>query len=349
MSQSIVVKSFAELANLFPEDDVQSFDESADALPSLTSAVGRSDSGIDLSELVEELDAARVTLARMIVKDQEERATALRDLERYDTLARQQEEAEFARDRASQIRREAEAFISRAYSEEARAEAARIAGAARKAEELALKRAEAWQNEAERLAMELDLERLLLERQRQEEAEKAKAAATETAERLSGALVRAKAALDAGQFEEARRALEKVGSDNPNNPEIASLIAIITQRECAVKISEAEEVLWLARREFRHDPAGVIARLEALDVDGLSEPLARQIFGEWARACSRLCRARGLVAPLRYAPDPGRGAVLARESADTSYVVVSSLGMGAAWRPGKVVDDRNVRRARPLR
>jgi hypothetical protein len=55
-----------------------------------------------------------------------------------------------------------------------------------------------------------------------------------------------------------------------------------------------------------------VARLEAIDVDGLPEDVARQVFGEWARTCARLCRERGIAEPLRYAPDPGRGAVIAR-------------------------------------
>lgn len=92
-----------------------------------------------------------------------------------------------------------------------------------------------------------------------------------------------------------------------------------------------------------------MGRLAALDVDGLPDPLSRQVFGEWARACARLCRERGLVEPLRYAPDPGRGAVIARESPDGSYVVVSALGMGPGWQVGSVVAERQVRRARPLR
>jgi hypothetical protein len=138
-------------------------------------------------------------------------------------------------------------------------------------------------------------------------------------------------------------------TEDPDNPEVASLREIIARRELAVKVGAAEEAIQAARREHRRDPAGVAARLAALDLEGLDFDLRRQVFGEWARACSRLCRHRGLVEPLRYAPDPGRGAVLARETAESSYVVVSALGMGPAWREGDEVDERQVRRARPLR
>src|SRR5439155_5180793 len=115
------------------------------------------------------------------------------------------------------------------------------------------------------------------------------------------------------------------------------------------KVAAAESAIQAARRDYRRDPVGVAIRLAELDLDGLPFDHRRQVFGEWARACSRLCRARDLVAPLRYAPDPGKGAILARESADSAYVVVSSLGMGPAWQQGEVVDERQVRRARPLR
>lgn len=72
-------------------------------------------------------------------------------------------------------------------------------------------------------------------------------------------------------------------------------------------------------------------------------------FGEWARACARLCRERGLSEPLRYAPDPGRGAVIAREEPDGAYAVLSALGMGPGWETGRPVGAGQVRRARPLR
>ena len=69
----------------------------------------------------------------------------------------------------------------------------------------------------------------------------------------------------------------------------------------------------------------------------------------WARACSRLCRERGVIVTLRYAPEPGRGAVLAREEPGGSYVVVSALGLSPDWQNGSVVGERQVQRARPLR
>ena len=88
--------------------------------------------------------------------------------------------------------------------------------------------------------------------------------------------------------------------------------------------------------------------MEALDLGGLSEHVLQQITGLWTAACARLCRQRGSAEPrLRYLPDPGVGVIVAREAAGQPYVVVSALG--AHFQPGAPVDERFVRRARPLR
>ncbi len=347
MSQSIVVKSFAELAEVLKLEDLP--EGSTTAAEEVIAQPAPESPTTDLADLLAELETASATLAAVARRDQEARALALHDLEQYDALVARQREAESAHRRARQVRLESEALIAAAFAEEARIAAERAATVAARTEAAAETLADRYRQEAEQLEAQLDLERLLAERRRQEEAEKAKAAEAETARRLSGAIARAKSALEAGRFEEAKGLLGALGSEFPGNPEINSLNIMIAQRELAVKMSAAEEVLWAARRELRHDPAGTVARLETLDVEGLPEDLARQLFGEWARACSRLCRDREIAEPLRYAPDPGRGAVIARESQDGSYVVVSALGMGPAWQTGSIVGERQVRRARPLR
>lgn len=346
MSQSVVLKSFAELEAFFPAGDPVAGRTSQKVDELGPDAQGTAS---DLSALLWELETAGTALARIIVRDQEERALAARDLERYDALVAQQREAEHACERAGQIRREAEAFAELAYAEDARAEAARIVAIAQTAEDVAIQHVTRWREEAERLAGELNLERLLAVRRRQEEIEKEKAAAAERARRLSEVLARAKSALEAGQLAEAHGLLALVSTEDPDNPEIASLQEIIARRELAVKVAAAEGAIQAARRDHRHDPAGVVAHLITLDVDGLPHELSRQVFGEWARACRRLCHAQNLVEPLRYAPDPGRGAILAKECADRDYVIVSTLGLGPEWEVGRAVAARIVERARPLR
>lgn len=345
MSQSITLKSFAELGEALNIEDLPADQEEApvEEAASTTPATCTP----NLKDLLAELEAAGATLATIARRDEEARSVALRDLERYDALIARQHEAEEAQQRASQVRREAEALSEEAFAEEARARAAEIVRIAVEAEVAALDTAMLWKREAEQLAAQLDLERVLAERRRQEEAEKAKVAAAEKARRLAGILAQARAALDAGRFEEAEGLLGSVTRDHPSNPEISSLKTIIAQRALSVKVNVAEEVLWQARRTYRHDSAAAVACLEVLDVDGLPEGLARQIFGEWARACSRLCRERGIPQPLRYAPEPGRGAVIVPAENGEGYTVVSSLGLG--WAAGSAVSERIARRSRPLR
>jgi hypothetical protein len=347
MSRSIVLKSFAELANVLDFDALP--DGPTDAVAEGTAPSVPAEPAADLAGLLAELEVASATLTTVARQDQETRTLALRDLAQYDALVAEQREAEHAHERARQVWREAEALAAGAFAAEARAAAERVVELAGKAEAAAATLVEQRRREAERLAAQLDLERLLAERQRQEAAEKAKAAEAERAERLSGALTRAKAALEAGRLEEAEAVLGPVATENPDHAEVASLLKIMAQRARIVKSAAAEDALWAARREWRRDPATAVARLGALDVEDLPDPLARQVFGIWAQACGRLCRDRGLAEPLRYAPDPGRGAILAREGPDAPYSVVSALGMGAGWQPGSAVGERQLRRARPLR
>jgi hypothetical protein len=348
MSRSIVVKSFAELAELLNVDEPAEGpapETPETALPRATQEMAP----FDLGALLAELEEASASLAAVARRDQEARVAALRELEEYDSLVARQREAERARDRAGQVRLEAETLARSAFAGEARASAGRAAEVAARTEAAATALAEQWRKEAASLASLLDLERLLAERRKQEEAEKAKAAEAEAAGRLSGALARAREALEAGRFEEAKGLMEAAERQFPSNPELISLKGMIARREMGVKTSTAEETLWTARREHRRDPGAVVARLESVDTEGLPDDLSRQLFGEWARACARLCRERGVEEPLRYAPDPGRGAVIARESPGGEYVVVSALGMGESWRAGSKVRGYQVRRARPLR
>ena len=344
---SIVVKSFSELADILDLDILP--EEPAVPVPEETQPNPTGEPAGDLASLLAELESASATLASVSRRDQETRAAALRDLEQYDALVAQQRQAEQAVERASQVRREAEALVANAFAEEALAAATHVAALASKAEAGANALAEQRRLDAERLATELDLERLLADRRRHEDAENAKAAAAEQAGRLSGALARARSALEAGRCEEAQAVLGPVADENPDNADIASLLNMIIQREVAVKVTAAEDALWLARRAWRRDPEAAVSQLAALDVVGLPEDVGRQVFGTWAQACARLCRQRGFGEPLRYAPNPGCGAVLAREQPGAPYTVVSALGLDVDWQPGTPVGERQVQRARPLR
>jgi len=348
MSETTMLKSFAELADALDVMELPDVTDEVTVEPA-TPVVELVDPLLDLEALFAGLQQAGATLAAITRRDQETRALARRDLERHDAVVAEQRQAEEVQGRARQIRQEAESLAEQAFAEEARAAAGRVFEIALQAETAAGRIAEQRRDDAERLAGELDLERLLVERLRAEAAEHAKAAEAERAGRLAGALAEAKSALTAGRFEEAKALLGTIATENPDSAEIASLVESMRRQELLVKVNAAEEVLWLSRREGRRDPAPAVEHLEALDVDGLPDELSRQVFGEWARACSRICRERGLFEPLRYAPDPGRGAVIARGAPDDPYVVISALGLGPAWQKGSPVSERELRRARPLR
>lgn len=312
---------------------------------------GVDDAAPDLTALLADLDTAVTTLAAIARQDGAVRETALEGLTRYDTLVAAQRDAEAAHERAQQVRRDAETVVAGAFTDEARAAATDITRLAMRAERAAAHAIEEQRRAVEYAAAQPNVARLLAERRRQEEeaAAKARAAAAERAGRLAAAIASIQKSIDAGRFEEARVLLGAATNEFPDNAEIASLQTMIARREFAVKTLAAEEALWAARREHRRQPAEAVARLEALDVEGLPQPLASQIFGEWARACARLCRERGIDAPLRYAPHQGRGAVLAPTSTGDSYTVVSALGMEARWRPGSLIPACQARGARPLR
>mgnify|MGYP001236564503 CR=1 FL=1 len=297
----------------------------------------------ELAELLAQLQSAGATLATVILRDQESKALALTELDRYEALLAQCRQAEAAAERACRIAADAEAIAANAFAEEAREAAQQVNTVATEAENQARQLLQATREEADSLAEHLDLDRLRAERQRQNE----RAAESERARRLSDALRRARAALDAGRFEEAKAVLGPAGNENPDSAEIASLLDSIAQGELAVKAAQTEDVLHQALFEYRQDAASALARLEALDVDGLPEALAKQVFGGWARVCAWRCKELGLE-PLRFAPFPGRGAVIAREEADAPHTVFSALGMGPRWSKGSTVSDSAVQRSRPL-
>ena len=347
MSQRVVLKSFADLALVLQLEDTPPTPGEETSPPN--NARGESVETPDLGRLLAELNAASATLADIARRDEEHRATALRDLEQYDALVAAQQEGEQARARAEQVRRGAEALAQTGFIPEARDTAARVAESARQIELAAARWVETQRTQIEALGVRLDLERLLAERRRHEEAQRARAEAAERAHRVASAVSAAQAALTVGHWEEARAVLAPVACEARDVPEVKELRQRIAQREFAARVTHADEALWAARREFRRDPTAALTRLESLDVDGLPEALSRQIFGTWARACARLCQERQMDRPLRYAPDPGRGVVMAHQTTTDTYVVVSALGMGDGWHVGDVVSQRIVERARPLR
>src|SRR5512142_1600866 len=103
MSRSIVVKSFAELAEVLNLDDLPA-GPAPEAADSATQSVEPQSAVPDLASLLAELEEASATLAAITRRDQEARASALRDLEQYDALIARQREAEEALSHARKVR-----------------------------------------------------------------------------------------------------------------------------------------------------------------------------------------------------------------------------------------------------
>lgn len=302
----------------------------------------------DLATLVDRLASAGAALASLLRADEEARAAAADLMARYEAAMDERRRAEAALGHARQVRAQAEALATGAFVDDNRAAAAEVLDVAALAEAEAERAMAARGREAEALATDPAIARLLDERRREERRRETEAAAADRARRLREGLAAAERSLAAGRLKEAGALLGSLAKEHPDSPDVSSLQSIIARRAQAVKCSAADDALRLARRAYRQAPRDAIARLEALDLAGLPEHLRHQIAGLWAAACARLCRERGAEEPrLRYVPQPGVGVVLAREAAGRPYVVVSALG--APFAAGAPVDDGFARRARPLR
>ena len=347
MTQKTAIKSFAELADIFAEDEllvVTDPEKNGRVTPVIAS-----EETPDLGVLITELETATAALSTIAHHEESVRVRALRDLERYDAVVTQQCEAEDICRRARETRLRAEQLAARSLTEEDQLAATGVVETAARVERGAEQLATQHRHERERLASDPCLARALEQRARQQAEEQQRAAEAERSQRLASALAEARTALEAGQVEQATEFLGPLIKEHPNSPDVASLAQMIARYRRNVKASAAEDALWEARGVARHDPATAVSRLEQIDLEGMPDPLARQIFGEWARTCARLCRTRGITGALRYAPNPGRGAVIAPDGPYDAYVVVSSIGMGPTWAPGSTVDNAVVRQARPLR
>ncbi|HLG72588.1 MAG TPA: hypothetical protein VK009_19395 [Chloroflexota bacterium] len=349
MAHEVTLNSFADLARFFEAGEAT--EEPGEYVAPVATIERHSedvDPGSNLRDIIDELERANATLTTIARRDEEARNQALSDLERYDGLMDQLHRAETALARARELLDRAQAIAEDAFREEAREAANHVVAIAQAGDQRAAELVLGIRQQVDALAQDVDIERLLKLRQRMQEQEQAKAAQSERAERLSVSLKRASAALDLGRVEEARALVGSFLSEDPLDACVASLLDRIAQAELEIKVEQAEDALWDARRSYHRDPAAALTRLEALDVEGLPQDLGGQLFGQWARTAARVCRQRELCEPLRYTPGLGRGAVLIRHESG-AYQVVSALGMGPRWSPGAIVGERYGRSARPLR
>jgi hypothetical protein len=306
----------------------------------------------DLTSLIARLASLSSSLETAACEDARAREQASLELARYETLAAERREAERALAEARQVRATAELLSSQAFTEDARAQAAQHAAVARAAElacaELLAERTRA----ADELASRPHLARVVADRRRreQEQAEAVRRAEQERAARLADGIAAARQALTAGRLDEARRLLAPLARDFPTSDEVQSVVDVVKWRARQLVVGPAQEALREARgRALRDDPERAVGRLAGVQIDGLPEDLARQVFGVWSNACAQLVQQRGWHEPRHYSPATSRGVVLARRAPEDPYEVVSALGMGSEWRVGEVVTTPGVlRAARPF-
>ena len=260
--------------------------------------------------------AVDVDLQTMAREDARAREQATVELARYQALLAERDEAERALAEARRVRETAEHLAVQAFTDEARAQAAQHAAAAR--------------------AAELHCTELLAERTR----EAGQRAETERADRLARGLAAVNEALTHDRLDEAHKLLEPLAREFSDDATVRSRADTIRwqlrQRIVAPAESALSDVL---RRPYRDDPEAAVARLAELHTSALPDDMARRVFGLWSNACFRVVQLRGWHEPHREAPLPSRGAVWARPELGAPWEVVSSLDE-PKWQPGHIVPER---------
>ena len=182
---------------------------------------------------------------------------------------------------------------------------------------------------------------MLVEEREREEAARREAEEAQREERLAQTIAEADALVRSGNFDEALRRLGCLAKEHPNSPALASCIDNVRRRDWAVKTTMAEQALRTARRN-RRDPQAAIAVLEPLDLTSIPDALARQVYGCWLKACSRL----GHEGAVHYSAAFCKGAVLI-QSLDGRLEVVSAIGL--RWDKGRRFSPTALKGVRPLK
>ncbi len=327
MTQQVVLTSLRELAG------VRDLFADAGPVPRARALVPviRGSGPEEIEALAQAARQALGELGALLAGDGERRREAEQGLDRLRAV----------RAEAARLRRVAAELDEAAGRAGALARSAFEPTAAKRAEGVAaaagrlVNRAEAHaavrEREAEALAGQGDVARLLAEEQAQEEEV-----------RMREELELAGEHLDGGRNSEARRLLSSVEQKISSAPDLEQAFATLRRREQQVKTRSAEEALREARRLHRREPARAIELIEEVELERLPEELARHLYGCWLTACRRL----ELLAAIHYRAGFGRGAVLI-PAADGRWEVVSALGL-RRWEHGRRFAPQALRGARPL-
>jgi hypothetical protein len=339
MTQQITLTSLEELAQFA---DVIVSDETASTERALVPQPPMPAAMLDLDSLVETIRRSAEELQELSEADAQARKQAEEALAKYRRLNGQAEQLQRVAREAQTVAYRAVAFAAEAFSPECEDGASRVAEAATIVAHEANGRLESVVAEADGLAVRDDVARLFNEEREREEAAKREAEERDRQAQLTGAIAEAEALARAGNFDEALRRLGCLAKEHPNSPDLASCIDKVRRHEWAVKTTMAEQALRNARRN-RRDPESAIAALEPLDLTSVPDALARQVYGCWLKACSRL----GHDGAVHYAAAFCKGAILV-PNGDAHLEVVSAIGL-TRWNKGRRFSPTALKGARPLK
>ncbi|MDP2674571.1 MAG: hypothetical protein Q8Q00_06665 [Dehalococcoidia bacterium] len=339
MTQPIVLKSLEELGRFA---DLVAPAEQPSNERALVPVVVQPIEAPDLDALAEAASRAAEELRELAAADAHARQEAEEALARYRRLEDGSVRLERAAGEVEVVARRASELSKQGFAPDCRARAEEIATAAAAVATAARNRLAAVNAEAAELAGREDVARLLAEERTREEAARREADERQREARLRDDIARAETLAREEKFDEALGLLGSLRKIDPSSPAITSSVEKIRRQAWAVKTARAEEALRQARRVFRRQPKEAIALLEPLDLTGIPEPLARQVYGCWLQACRRL----GLEEAVHYAPAFGRGAVLV-PTTDDRLEVVSAVGL-PRWPAGRRFSPAALKGARPL-
>ena len=298
---------------------------------------------LGLDDLLDALTEAEQDLAETLAEDASARRSAEELLVQHDQAEKRARLAESALDRARTLVARTESLLDQAFTDEARARASTVLEPARRVAEGAEREALRAKSEAEMVAERPEIRRLLDERAAREIADRAEAERTERLARLAKAVESAQTLADQRRFDEALTILAPLTRECPGEQQLLALVERLERDSQARRLSIAQHVLWQVRRQFRQAPAEAIATLEALDLSGLDDDLARQLFGLWLRAARRL----GIPDLQRHSPEPHRGALLKPRDSTGTLEVISAIGR-SRLKKGQVLFAGELAGLRPL-
>jgi hypothetical protein len=303
---------------------------------------------VELGRLVQSISAVE-ELSRQA------RQAAVSDLAHYESLAASLDQYRAGLDQASQLETQASLALEQAFGQSARSAADSIVIETRRVRNAFGELVQVWQIQAETfLAEHPDVELLVAEQRAMQEDARRLEEINARFQRRDAIVAAFTCALDANVLSEASRALALFEREFPDEHDLLKgsrqLLRVAIREE---KDLAAREALELAAIDVaRGDLNTALTTLEAVDVEGLSLEVSKDVFGRWCDTCSRLAQESGAHL-VRYAPQQGRGLILLQDPARPRELqVFSALGMGGDYPQNATIsvvltaDDRRDGRAR---